>query len=257
MIQTGFETRIKVQNIVSSQLPDFILDESPKTVDFLKQYYISQEYQGGTIDLTENLDQYLNFDNLTPEVIVDSTSISAAVSSTDTTIGIVGSTKGFPKEYGLLKINDEIITYTGITTNSFTGCIRGFSGITSYAHDINREELVFTSSSASEHNNGSSVQNLSSLFLKEIFTWKPQLSLVTIPFFSNHLKIFLRLTTPCRYGHGGVAISPLYFCGVSTVTSTCALRPLIPNSCRIFLTVVAIVQGLPISNSNPITFCFN
>ena len=169
MIQTGFETRIKVQNIVSSQLPDFILDESPKTVDFLKQYYISQEYQGGTIDLTENLDQYLNFDNLTPEVIVDSTSISAAVSSTDTTIGIVGSTKGFPKEYGLLKINDEIITYTGITTNSFTGCIRGFSGITSYAHDINREELVFTSSSASEHNNGSSVQNLSSLFLKEFY----------------------------------------------------------------------------------------
>ena len=60
MIQTGFETRIKVQDIVSSQLPNFILDESPKTVDFLKQYYISQENQGGPIDLSANLDQYLD-----------------------------------------------------------------------------------------------------------------------------------------------------------------------------------------------------
>ena len=32
----------------------------------------------------------------------------------------------------LLKIDDEIISYTGITTTSFTGCIRGFSGITGY-----------------------------------------------------------------------------------------------------------------------------
>ena len=28
-----------------------------------------------------------------------------------------------------LKIDDEIITYTGIGTTSFTGCIRGFSGV--------------------------------------------------------------------------------------------------------------------------------
>ena len=77
MIQTEFETRIKVQDIVSSQLPNFIIDESPKTVDFLKQYYLSQEYQGGPIDLSTNLDQYLNLDNLSPEVVVDSTTTTA------------------------------------------------------------------------------------------------------------------------------------------------------------------------------------
>ena len=59
MIQTGFEKRVKVQQIIESQLPEFILSESPKTVDFLKQYYISQEYQGGPSDLSDNLDQYL------------------------------------------------------------------------------------------------------------------------------------------------------------------------------------------------------
>ena len=63
MIKTGFETRVKVQQIIESQLPEFVLDESPKAVDFLKQYYISQEYQSGSSDITENLDQYLKLDN--------------------------------------------------------------------------------------------------------------------------------------------------------------------------------------------------
>ena len=48
MIGTGIEKRIQIQQIIESQLPEFILSESPKTVDFLKQYYRSQEYRGGT-----------------------------------------------------------------------------------------------------------------------------------------------------------------------------------------------------------------
>ena len=142
MIQTGFESRVKVQQIIDSQLPEFILDENPKASEFLKQYYISQEYQGGPVDIAENLDQYLKLDNLTPEVVVGFTSLSSGISSTTTTIE-VSTTKGFPQNYGLLKIDDEIITYTGLTTNTFTGCIRGFSGITNYHRDLNSEELVF------------------------------------------------------------------------------------------------------------------
>ena len=168
MIQSGIETRIKVQDIVSSQLPNFILDESPKTVDFLKQYYISQEYQSGPIDLSTNLDQYLDLSNLTPEVVVNNTITSANVTSSDSTIN-VSSTKGFPDQYGLLKIDDEIITYTSKTERSFVGCIRGFSGITNYHADLNDEEFVFSTSSAASHKNGTSVQNLSSLFLKEFY----------------------------------------------------------------------------------------
>jgi hypothetical protein len=168
MIQTGFESRVKVQQVIESQLPNFILDESPNAAEFLKQYYISQEYQSGPIDIAENLDQYLKLDNLTPEVVVDSTYTVSGISSTDTTI-TVSSTKGFPQNYGLLKIDDEIITYTGLTTNTFTGCIRGFSGITSYHANLNQEELVFSESTSVSHTSGSSVQNLSSLFLKEFY----------------------------------------------------------------------------------------
>jgi hypothetical protein len=168
MIQTGFESRVKVQQVIENQLPNFILDESPNAAEFLKQYYISQEYQGGVIDIAENLDQYLKLDNLTPEVIVGSTELSTNISSSSGIVTVT-STKGFPQTYGLLKIDDEIITYTGITTNTFTGCIRGFSGVTNYHSNSNQEELVFSESVSAPHSGGSSVENLSSLFLKEFY----------------------------------------------------------------------------------------
>ena len=168
MIKTSIESKVQIQDIISNQVPSFILDENPKLVDFLKQYYISQEYQSGPVDLTENLDEYLKIDNLKPEVIVDSSTTVGITTDGAETINVT-STKGFPTEYGLLKIGNEIITYTGITTNSFTGCVRGFSGITNYHQELNQEELIFETSSASSHSSGDKVENLSSLFLKEFF----------------------------------------------------------------------------------------
>ena len=170
-----FDKRIKVNTIIENQLPEFILADFPNAVEFFKQYYISQEFQGGTSDLINNLDQYLKVDNLVPEVVVGVTTISSDISSTDTVIN-VPSTKGFPKEYGLIKIDDEIITYTGITTNTFTGCIRGFSGVTGFnvgisssLLDVNKESLKFESTSASAHTANTSATNLSVLFIQEFY----------------------------------------------------------------------------------------
>ena len=168
MIGTGIEKRIQVQQIIESQLPEFILSESPKTVDFLKQYYISQEHRGGVVDIGDNLDQYIKLDNLTPEVVVGVTTLTSGITSTSDTI-TVSTTKGFPNEYGLLKVDEEIITYTGITTNTFTGCVRGFSGITSYRDSNNPGELVFATSTAGIHTTGVTVNNLSVLFLQEFY----------------------------------------------------------------------------------------
>jgi len=168
MIQTGLQSKIKVQELIESQLPNFIFDDSPNAVEFLKQYYISQEYQGGPIDISDNIDEYLKLSNLNDSIIFDDATLTGAINSEDNAIE-VSSTKGFPNKYGLLKIDDEIITYTGITTNSFTGCIRGFSGVTNYNQDLNREELVFSTSTASEHSDKSSIQNLSTIFLKDFY----------------------------------------------------------------------------------------
>ena len=89
---------------------------------------------------------------MTPEVIVGETKLTSGITTTSTTVN-VSSTKGFPKEFGLFKIEDEVVTYTGITTNSFTGCIRGFSGITTYHAENNPSELVFSDSLAINHEN--------------------------------------------------------------------------------------------------------
>ena len=168
MISTGIDKRVQIQQIVDNQLPEFVLSESPKAVDFLKQYYISQEYRGGPVDITDNLDQYLKLNNLTPETIVGYTTITSGIGTDNETIN-VDSTKGFPDQYGLFKIDDEIITYTGLTTNSFTGCVRGFSGITTYHQENNPGELVFSKEEQSAHLDNSRVQNLSALFLKEFY----------------------------------------------------------------------------------------
>jgi hypothetical protein len=168
MITTGFDARVKVGQIIESQLPDFILDESPKTVDFLKQYYLSQDFPGGPADIAENLDLYLKLDNLTPEAMSGYTTLSSSISQSDTEI-FVDSTKGFPQKNGLLKIDEEIITYSEITPNSFVGCVRGFSGITSCHSSLDEEELIFSTSVAASHSISSRVENLSILFIKEFY----------------------------------------------------------------------------------------
>jgi hypothetical protein len=159
---------VKIKDIVINQIPEFILSDNPNFSEFLSQYYTSQEFQGSTVDLAENLIKYKNFDAFDNTNLHSDTVLSNSVDFFDDEI-FVESVSGYPPEYGLLKIDDEIITYTGITTNSFTGCVRGFSGISSLTQQNNPEFLVFSQTESSEHTAGASVQNLSNLFLQEFF----------------------------------------------------------------------------------------
>lgn len=159
---------VKIKDIVYNQIPEFILSDNPNFSEFLKQYYTSQEFQGSSIDLAENLISYKNFDAFDNSNLYSDTVLTSDVEFFDDQI-FVESVSGYPKEYGLIKIDDEIITYTGITTNSFTGCVRGFSGISSLTQQNNPEFLVFSQTETSEHASGSTVQNLTNLFLQEFF----------------------------------------------------------------------------------------
>ena len=170
-----FERKLQINKIIESQLPEFLVAEFPKAVEFFKQYYISQESQGSPDDLINNLDRYLKLDNLIPEVIIGKTTLSGDVTSSDTSI-TVSSTKGYPEEYGLLKIGNEIITYTSKTDTQFLGCIRGFSGIDGYTSNIekdfsnvNKQTINFSDTEAESHTQGDDVSNLSSLFLQEFY----------------------------------------------------------------------------------------
>jgi len=160
------EKRIQFNNVIQNQLPSYVREEFPLVAEFLKQYYISQEFQGSATDLIQNVDQYLKLDNIKSNI--ESTTLTEDISFSDETI-LVSNTIGFPDSYGLLQINDEVITYTNKTSTTFTGCIRGFSGVTSYDNQNKPDELVFNSTESSDHAKNAEVVNLSSLFLKEFF----------------------------------------------------------------------------------------
>ena len=174
--------RIQFNNIVQNQLPEYVRADFPLVSDFLKSYYQGQEYQGGPIDLIQNIDQYTKLNKITN--LVDHVGLGSDITFSEDTIAVdmVGSpsgTEGFPDTYGLIKINNEIITYTAKTSTSFTGCVRGFSGITTYTTETKPDQLTFSTTVAADHtgyaydNNGNlsttgaNIENLSSLFLKQ------------------------------------------------------------------------------------------
>jgi hypothetical protein len=158
--------RVKFQEIVSSQLPRYVREDFPLLVEFLEQYYVSQEYQGGTYDIINNIDKYVKVDELFN--LKNSTTLSSDVSFVDTTIH-VSSTEGFNDRDGIIKINDEIIYYKSKNSTSFLECYRGFSGITNYITPGSPDELTFSSSEVDSHVSGTVVYNLNILFLQEFF----------------------------------------------------------------------------------------
>ena len=56
--------KIKFQDIVKNQLPEYVQDDYPLLGEFLSQYYLSQENDGATFDLLNNIDSYVKIDNL-------------------------------------------------------------------------------------------------------------------------------------------------------------------------------------------------
>ena len=86
----------------------------------------------------------------------------SAYSTTD--IAKFIQSKGFPDQYGLFKIDNEIcISIIGLSTNTFTGVVRGESR--KCRTDLNQEELFEETS----HDVGSAVHNLSFCSLKEFY----------------------------------------------------------------------------------------
>ncbi len=168
MIDTSVQ-RVKVSQVIENQLPEFVQAENPLFVDFMKQYYISQEFQGGTIDIAENLDRYTKLQTFVGTALTEYTGLSTDTQNYSKTI-YVDTTDGYPAKYGLLKIDDEIITYTGVGATSFTGCIRGFSGVDSMDQPNRPDLLSFKTSVGAAHTGGTKVYNLSNLFIREFFS---------------------------------------------------------------------------------------
>ena len=163
--------RVQIQDVLSSQIPSYVKDDFPLLVSFLEEYYVSQETQGGVLDLIENLDQYVKVDELTN--LKTEATLSADVSTNATSISLSADTNftyGFPETNGLIQIDNEIIKYSTKTATSLEGCVRGFSGVTEYVDTLIPDKQTFKTSVPATHKANATVKNLSIIFLQEFFT---------------------------------------------------------------------------------------
>lgn len=68
-----------------------------------------------------------------PQTASSNSTASGAITSTGTTLGLVAASGTF-RSKGYVKINSEIIEYTGVATTTLTGAVRGVHGTTAASH---------------------------------------------------------------------------------------------------------------------------
>ena len=100
------EKRVQFNNVVQNQLPSYVREEFPLISEFLKQYYLAQEFQGAPVDLIQNIDRYIKLDETTN--LSDSVKLLSDIDFIDTTVKVdLGTnptgTKGFPDSYVLIR----------------------------------------------------------------------------------------------------------------------------------------------------------
>jgi hypothetical protein len=171
--------KVRLTSVVQSQLPLFAQENYPFLVEFLEEYYRYLENPGQTYDLLTNPDTYTKLDFVADSIAT--TELTEDVDTFDDTITVT-STKGYPFENGMIKIDDEIIYYKTKTSTTFEQCTRGFSGITNYDNPGTTDLLKFEETSVDEHFSGALVSNLNALLLDEFFT---KLKIQFAPGFEN------------------------------------------------------------------------
>ena len=164
-------TRIKLSTIVENLLPDYVGESFPLASEFLKQYYESLESKGNSLDVLQNIDQYIKLDNNSN--LDESIITSSEVGFFDTEITLDGGLK-LPNSHGIIQIEDEVILYRSKRVLNQTQvllkeCVRGFSGITDFKSSTKDDVLEFSSSEVSSHPQNVAVKNLSNLILQEFF----------------------------------------------------------------------------------------
>ena len=110
------DSKVKISNILESQLPEFILDDNPLFKEFLEQYYLSQQHEYGTIDLAEKIDELKNIDSFVKLRFAANPPKLTKFISNDQDLIEVTNHAGFLAKDGLVKIGTEIFTYKGKTS---------------------------------------------------------------------------------------------------------------------------------------------
>jgi len=105
-----FAKTINISDRVANQLPEFIRNEDEQLVNFLIEYYKSQEKTGRPYNVLNNLIKYLDLDEYDQKILTSSTSLIKEVGIYDEVIE-VEQIDGFLPSKGSVMIDNEIIYY--------------------------------------------------------------------------------------------------------------------------------------------------
>jgi hypothetical protein len=151
-----------ISTLIESQLPEFISSEYELFSKFVTKYYEQQELQGQPLDVLSNLQTYADIDYYEKNILKQNSILSSDVGVSDTTITVDDATS-FPEENGYIQIGNEICFYKERTNTQFLEVSRGVSGNTKLGDLYSASN--FTSTEAAFHSSGTSVNNISNLFL--------------------------------------------------------------------------------------------
>ena len=132
------ETKTLTAGVVRYSLPT-----STKTVDYNTFRIVKDSdlgNSGGSLAILDYND-YVN-SYITQEDEINSTTAAEAIDASETEIDLTSAT-GFDSS-GTVFIDNEEITYTGISTNTLTGCTRGANSTTAASHDNGVTVTQFT-----------------------------------------------------------------------------------------------------------------
>ena len=86
----------RISNLIESQLPEFISTEYELFSKFVTKYYESQEVQGGTLDVINNIQKYADIDYYEQNLLRQHDVLDTGITSSDTTIVLQDATR-YPK----------------------------------------------------------------------------------------------------------------------------------------------------------------
>lgn len=157
-----------LSTLVEQQIPQFISDEYPMFVEFVRKYYEQLEVKGQPLDIVNNFSDYIDIDTYDKEIFKGHTLLSSNLSSSDSVIQ-VEDTASFPESNGYILIDDEAIFYRSKTPTSFVDCYRNVSATTKLGDLYHYPEVKRVNykdlGTGVNHSANSRVLNISNLFL--------------------------------------------------------------------------------------------
>ena len=114
------DKKVKISNILGSQIPDFIQADNPLFIEFLNQYYESEEREYGSTYLSDHTSSLKKISTVADISLVEKQTVPAPNSTIPEKPPLLKSLtyafddeitvdrgEGFPDKYGLLKISQR------------------------------------------------------------------------------------------------------------------------------------------------------